>query len=128
MVSVTISIGSNCGDRNSLIEEAINWLEKILMQTKCSAVYETPCALKAGKPYLNAVLRGFYPGDGIELESLLKEKEKNMGRDSKCRERGDVPIDMDIVICAGDIVKEWDYRQKFFQIGFKEIEGEGNTK
>lgn len=91
------------------------------MQTKCSSIYETPCALESGKQYMNAVISGFYQGDGIELGDILKEKEHEMGRTSECRGKGLVPIDLDIVVMNGDIVKPWDYRQKFFRIGYDEI-------
>lgn len=121
MVSVVIGIGSNCGSRIDLVNEAIGWLKTILVQTKCSEVYETSCALKTGKPYMNAVIRGYYQGTGIELEDLLKDKERVMGRSSKCREKGEVPIDLDIVICNEEVLKPWDFRQKFFQIGYSQI-------
>lgn len=121
MVSVVISIGSNCGDRKALVMEAIDWLHSLLMQFQSSSVYETPCAKLEGRRYMNAVVRGFYEGDGIELESILKDKEHQMGRTSECRNRGDVPIDMDIVLLNNDITKPWDYRQKFFKIGFDQI-------
>ena len=123
MISVTIGIGSNCGNRKSSVKHAVDWLKSILMQTKCSEIYETPCALKIGKPYMNAVITGFSSGDGFQLEDLLKDKEREMGRNKRSRLSGDVPIDMDIVICDGEILKEWDYRQKFFQIGYKAIGG-----
>ena len=121
MVSVTISIGSNCGDRKTLVKEAMEWLKTILVQVKCSDIYETPCVLKTGEPYMNAVVSGFYQGIGYDLEDSLKTKEKEMGRTAECRERGDVPIDLDLVICDGDIVRPRDYKQKFFQIGFSQL-------
>lgn len=119
MIKVVIGIGSNCGDRKAKVEEGLEWLKSQLMQTKSSTIYETPCALKAGKPYMNSVIFGYFSGDAFQLENLLKEKEESMGRDSECRKRGDVPIDMDIVICDNEIYKEWDYRQKFFRIGYE---------
>lgn len=121
MISVTISVGSNCGDRTMLVEQALEWLETVLFQTQKSDIYETPCALKTGNPYMNAVIKGFYQGDGFQLGELLKDKEHEMGRTSHCRLRGEVPIDMDIVIIDQEVIKEWDFRQKFFRIGFDEI-------
>ena len=121
MVEVTISIGSNCGDKAKNVADAISWLKSILIQTRCSSIYETPCALDSGKQYMNAVISGFYQGVGYDLEDKLKEKEHEMGRNSECREKGLVPIDMDIVIMDGEIVKPWDYRQKFFRLGLSEI-------
>ena len=121
MISVVLGIGSNCGDRELLVRRAIDWLKGVLIQSECSSIYETPCAMKCGKPYMNAVMKGFFSGDGFQLEEMLKDKEREMGRDASCRERGDVPVDMDIVILDGEVVKEWDYRQKFFTIGYSEI-------
>ena len=121
MISVVISVGSNCGERQVNVENAISWLKSILMQTECSDIYETPCAKSIGKPYMNAVIKGFYQGDGMQLEELLKDKEYHMGRTSECRGKGEVPIDMDIVILNGDIAKPWDYRQKFFQLGYSRL-------
>ena len=123
MISVILSIGSNCGDRKHFVEEAIQWLKTLLIETKHSEIYETPCALKQGKPYINAVMEGYFSGDAFQLNELLKDKEKEMGRTSKCRENGDVPIDIDIVICDRVIFKEWDYRQKFFRIGYEQLGG-----
>lgn len=121
MVSVVISIGSNCGNRQSNVEEGLIWLKSILMNPKCSEIYETPCALKTGKAYLNAVISGVYEGPGYELDDRLKIKEHEMGRDKNCRDKGDVPLDMDIVIENREVIKDWDYRQKFFQIGYQQI-------
>lgn len=121
MVNVVISVGSNCGDRKKSVEETIEWLKSILSQVQCSSIYETPCAKHTGIPYMNVVISGFYQGQGFELEDLLKEKEHQMGRNTECREKGLVPVDIDIVILDGDITKPWDYRQKFFQIGYSQI-------
>lgn len=121
MVSVVIGVGSNCGDREKSVKDALKWLQTILMQTENSDIYETPCALKAGKPYMNAVIKGFFQGDAFELDEMLKDKERQMGRNSESRARGDVPIDMDIVVCDGNVFKEWDFRQKFFRIGYSQL-------
>ena len=121
MISVILGVGSNCGDRKASVEKAIDWLKTVLMQVEVSDIYETPCALKAGKPYFNAVVKGFYEGDAFQLEDLLKDKERQMGRTAACRESGDVPVDIDLVVCDGVIIKKWDYRQKFFQIGLNQL-------
>ena len=70
---------------------------------------------------MNAVVSGKFEGTFDELDIILKNYEKEEGRDKQCRQRGEVPIDIDIVIAEETIIKEWDYRQKFFQIGFSEI-------
>ena len=121
MITVVLGIGSNCGDRVRNVEKAMDWLSTVLAVEEHSAIYETPCAKKIGRPYMNAVVSGKFEGTSDELDLILKNYEKEEGRDKRCRERGDVPIDIDIVIAEETIIKEWDYRQKFFQIGFSEI-------
>ena len=121
MISVVLSVGSNCGDRVSLVTEALAWLKNILIQPESSDIYETPCAKIKGRPYINAVIKGFYQGDGFQLQEMLKEKEHEMGRNAQCKEKGEVPIDIDIVVMDGEIIKEWDYRQKFFSIGYSQL-------
>lgn len=120
-MEVVLGLGSNYGERRKNIISIISWLEGILLNMKKSRIYETPCALKSGRPYMNAVVLGDYTGTIVDLNQILKEKEIEFGRDDEGRSRGDVPIDIDIVIANGDIIKEWDYRQKFFQIGYQEI-------
>lgn len=123
MVSVVISIGSNYGDRKASILYAIEWLRKeVLSQMKVSDIYETPCALNGDKTYLNAVVSGYYQGTGIDLEDLLKDKEHKMGRTFALREKRLVPIDIDLVVMNGSVVKDWDFRQNFFQIGYNQIQ------
>ena len=109
------------------MEDGIKWLESILSQVRRSSIYETSCARHSGKPYINAVVEGYFQGNGLELEDLLKKKEKEMGRTIACREKGDVPIDMDIVMMDGEILKPWDFRQKFFQIGFSQLNDSAGT-
>lgn len=121
MISVVVSVGSNCGDRLQSVTRAIDWLKTVLIQVKVSDIYETPCATGGSAPYMNAVLQGFYQGTGIDFEDLLKEKEREFGRTDKCREKGEVPVDIDLVICDGTVYKEWDFRQKFFKIGYSQL-------
>ena len=120
-MNVVIGVGANCGDRKVAVENALCWLHSQLRESEASAIYETPCARKTGKEYMNAVIAGVYPGLLEQLQDSLKEYEEKMGRTSECRERGEVPMDLDIVICDNSVVKEWDFRQRFFIIGYEEI-------
>ena len=121
MINVVISIGANCGNRREAVGEAIRNLREILQEFRCSEIYETPCAGREGRPYVNAVVSGMFNAGKEQLEKILKAYETDYGRDAACRERGDVPIDIDIVMVNGEILKAWDFRQKFFQIGFRQL-------
>lgn len=118
MVNLVVSIGSNCGDRKGSVAGAKRWLQTLLLDFRESEIYETPCALREGPNYANSVVSGIYIGSLSSFEEKLKNYEISKGRDEACRKKGDVPVDIDVVIADGKILKPWDYKQKFFQIGF----------
>lgn len=121
MAQVVLGIGSNCGNRLENVANTLRWLSDILGDFKFSKIYETPAVGKTSNPYLNAVCIGQFGGKIEVLNKILKTKEIDMGRNEECRMRGDVPIDIDIVMADEEIIKEWDYNQKFFRMGYKEI-------
>ena len=117
-----LSIGSNCGNREKAVEDAIIWLSEKLNGIKSSPVYETACACKSGRPYMNAVVVGTTNLSLKDFDFILKGYELSYGRDASCRERGDVPIDIDIVVADGTVLRSWDYRQRFFTLGLEFLE------
>lgn len=118
---VVVSIGSNFGDRKSMVGMAIDWLSKELSDFRSSRIYETPSEGHVGSNYMNAVCEGVTRMSRENLENLCKEYERCAGRDSECRAKGNVPIDLDIVIYDGEVVRPTDYRRSFFKIGFGEL-------
>ena len=121
MIEVVLSLGSNCGDKLTNIYTALNWLSGLLENIVSSTIYETPCARMSDCTYMNAVVRGLYRHDTRQLDILLKQYEIEAGRTAERREKGEVPVDLDIVIADGEIIKEWDFRQKFFKTGYDQL-------
>jgi len=124
MTEVWLSLGSNCGDRKKNVSDAMSWLPDALDSFACSDIYETPEIHGIGDPYYNAVIRGISSRGFYELNRLFKEYELSSGRDSASRERGDVPIDIDIVVWDKDIIRPKDFYHSFFQIGYMQIQSE----
>lgn len=118
---VVLSLGSNHGDRYANIEEAITWCAGKLNGIKVSSIYETPEIHGIGDPYLNAVVIGESCLSFEELTAATKEFERTHGRDAEARHRGEVPIDIDIVIWDEAIIRPLDFSRQFFQIGYLEI-------
>lgn len=116
-----LSFGSNCGDRGENVHKALDWLIRNFSESRVSEIYETPEIHGIGNPYMNAV--GICKVDCSlpELIALTKEYENENGRDSACRQRGDVPIDIDIVLWNEEIVRPLDYSSSFFKIGYSMI-------
>lgn len=120
-VEVLLSVGSNCGDRYSQVVAGIKLLSRILHDVKVSTIYSTGDCHGGPREYFNAVVKGSTSIDIDALECLCKEYELSMGRNLEARARGDVPIDIDIVVYDKEIIRQKDFRQNFFQIGYQEI-------
>ncbi|MCH5245593.1 MAG: 2-amino-4-hydroxy-6-hydroxymethyldihydropteridine diphosphokinase [Muribaculaceae bacterium] len=121
-----ISIGSNSDDRSQKVELAIEFLREILRDTHVSTVYESEAFNHNDKaPYTNAVVVG---KTVITMETLnlsLKEFETQSGRDSTARANGIVPIDLDIVIWDGRIIRNDDFERPYFNVGYRELLSKG---
>lgn len=106
--------------------EKLRWacqrLSSEFQDFNCSAFYETPAVgHKASGTYLNAVAEATTETNMEQTEALLKRLEIEAGRDAEARARGEVPLDIDIVIWDGEIVRHRDYSQSFFQIGYRSL-------
>lgn len=120
---VTLSLGSNNGDRTAFVSDALGWLHRILSVINHSSIYETPELHGKGAPYMNAVVTGETDKEFSILNNAIKQYECSCGRNAETRKRGIVPIDIDIVIWNGEILRPADYNHSFFRIGFEECVG-----
>lgn len=119
VLRVVLSIGSNC--RYEEVGIAMLWLDSILSDCEMSHEYLTPALQGYGPQYTNAVVSGCTSMTYDELDRLLKQYEREHGRDEAARERGDVPVDIDIVVWDGEVVRPRDFRHDFFQIGWRTL-------
>ena len=116
-----LSLGSNDGDREQHLINALNYLAEVCDSIYSSTHYASP-ALGGGKPhYLNSVAMVEYAGSAAELDALLKEMEKAEGRDETARREGRVPLDIDIVMDGRQILRPKDYALYFFRRGYEEL-------
>ena len=118
---VTLSFGSNHGDRMRNVAAAIGWFQTVATGCRVSSIYETPDVTGHGAPYMNAVASGCTELDYCALNRLAKDFEVEYGRDADCRKRGVVPIDIDIVIWKSETLRPLDFSREVFQIGYREI-------
>lgn len=119
---VVLSLGSNVPARHEMLMAGLVWLrEHGLEGMRCSTLYTTP-ALHPGKPeYMNAVVAGSIALHRDALNAALKRYEATCGRNDDMRCRGLVPIDIDIVMWNGAVLRNQDFQQQFFQIGWTQI-------
>lgn len=118
-MNLVLSIGSNLSSDN--VAEAILWLRGRLSKMEVSRIYETPAVKGGMRSYSNAVVSGETYIELEDFNALLKKYEENCGRTPETRLRGDVVIDIDIVVCDGEILRPWDFRQNFFRIGYASL-------
>lgn len=122
MERAIFSIGSNCGNREANVQEAILWLSEMLSECKISHIYATPDAHGGARQYINAVVAGECLLTREDMEIACKRHEEECGRTPEARAVGDVPIDIDIVIWGNVIQREKDFKADFFQLGFRRIQ------
>lgn len=123
-MEAVLVLGSNTGNRQGFILDAIRFLEgcgRIIHKTD---IYESPDCLGSGRRYMNAVVVLLSSLDEAALNCRLKAFEAACGRDDNCRLQGLVPIDIDIVVCDGVVRRPDDFNASYFRKGFSGIMSE----
>ena len=118
---VVVSLGSNYGERRHHIERAVRQMKILLGDRRVSDIYETPEIHGVGAPYLNAVIIGETRHPYDVVHAMTKVWEKAQGRSDEMRARGDVPVDIDIVVWDGEVIRRRDFEQTFFKIGYDQL-------
>ena len=113
IVPVYLSLGTNQGDRQAQIEEALTRLDKALGRhfEVCSSIIETPAWGFEGPDFLNCVVRYRTARQPRTLLRICKQIERAMGRrdapeyDADGRRiYHDRPIDIDILLYGDERV------------------------
>ncbi len=107
---VAVALGSNTGDRLTLLREAVRRMEAqdLLRDLRCSHAYETPPErADDGGPFLNAVVAGATRHSAGDLLAGLLELERAMGRVRHAGVHGGPrPIDLDLVLFGHRVHRE----------------------
>ena len=109
MIDVYLLLGSNLGNRELFLAQAVEAIEKAIAPIiKRSAVYQTPAWGKTDEPdYLNQVL--LLPTDmpAREILNTILAIELQMGRERK-EKWGSRTIDIDILLYGDEVINEPD--------------------
>ena len=98
MASIFLGLGSNLGDRESYILQAISYLSPEVHVGQISSIYETePVGYNKQPWFLNIACSGYTNLNPKPLLNHVKQIEKRMGRLSNFR-NGPRIIDIDILI------------------------------
>ena len=107
MSDVFLLLGSNLGDRQGYLQQAIAYIEKeIAPVIHSSSVYETQSWGKTDEPdYLNQVIQLQTDVSASEILRKILNIEKIMGRKREVK-WGSRTIDIDILFYGSEIIKE----------------------
>lgn len=110
MSIVYLCLGSNMGDRFSLLQNAVNLfsLSDSCSIIRTSALYETePWGYKNQEWFLNIIVEIKTSLNPQELLSKCQEIENFLGRDRNCEVRwGERTVDVDILFYGKEIINE----------------------
>lgn len=121
MNSLVISIGSNSRDRSWQIEHGIAWLKHTLSNTRVSSIYNSVAVNEHESDYLNAVMYAHTRMSLEDITALLKKYETVCGRTPASKLEGVIPMDIDIVLWNGEVIRQRDFAQQYFQRGWQEL-------
>jgi 2-amino-4-hydroxy-6-hydroxymethyldihydropteridine diphosphokinase len=107
LTTAYIGLGSNVGDRETMIAEAVDRLGQ-LGQVRVSTIRETdPVGLTEQPKFLNAVAAVETDLDAGELLGRLLEIERDLGRERSSEQRwGPRTIDLDLLLYGDDVIGE----------------------
>lgn len=99
-----LSIGSNLGNRENNVREAIERLESIGTVMSTSSLYETEPVEFIDQPmFLNAAVKFSTSRSPMELITRLLQIEKGMGRE-RTQKKGPRTIDLDILLFGEQVI------------------------
>lgn len=127
MNNVVISIGSNSSDRQWQLDYAIRHLKSKFKSVSVSSIYESSAQNGKDAPYLNAVMVGETNMDLDKTTAFCKQWETLCGRTPASKLEGVIPIDIDIVVWNGDVVKETDFLFPYFTRGYHQLVAAGKV-
>lgn len=121
MNKLIISLGSNSSDRQWRMEQAVKHLEQILTKTVMSDVYESPAHNGVDAPYLNAVMLASTTKSFEEVNAAFKQWEIACGRTPASKMQGVIPIDLDVVVWNGEVIRVSDYSRDYVSKGVAQL-------
>lgn len=116
-----LSIGGNAPGSCMLLGKVCDMLEREFMVTGMSDIYTTQALNGLAPDYYNAVVRIDSPVPHDILNLRFKQMERELGRRPEDKATGIVPVDIDIVVCDGEVVRPRDFGARHFRIGYEDL-------
>lgn len=113
MNTCVVLLGSNVACGKEIIESFIQRSGDMII--KSSEIY------RDNNNYYNSVIQIVTSLSMNELVARFKTEERNNGRLPDSKATGIIPLDIDIVIFNGCVIRSNDYNQPYFQRGYKQL-------
>lgn len=111
-----LCLGSNWGCEAN-ISSADDLLRGYFRSIRFSeSVYTEPIGLAGSGPFLNQVAFVSTDAPLEEVRQALKTMEKQLGRRPESKEMGQIPIDIDLLLWNGEILKPADWEKDYVQL------------
>ena len=113
--NVILCLGSNT-DCEANLKSAVSLLRAYFGSIRFSeAIYTEPIGLSDSGLFLNQVA---VAGTNASLEEAM---EKRLGRMSDSKQKGKIPIDIDLLLWNGTILKPADWEKEYVQLLFRSV-------
>lgn len=119
--NVILCLGSNT-DCEANLKSAVGLLRGYFGTIRFSeAAYTEPVGLPGSGLFLNQVAVAGTEASQEEVERALKDMEKRLGRMPDSKQKGQIPIDIDLLFWNGTILKPADWEKEYVQLLFRSV-------
>ena len=104
MTKVAVALGTNLGDRERTLRDAIHALSSVLTNIRSSSFHDTaPVGVEPQPRFLNAAVTGDAALTAADVLAALLEIERRFGRE---RSRAGAPrtLDLDLILCGETVL------------------------
>ena len=119
--NVILCLGSNT-DCEANLKSAASLLRAYFGSIRFSeAIYTEPIGLSDSGLFLNQVAVAGTNASLEEVRRAVKAMEKRLGRMSDSKQKGKIPIDIDLLLWNGTILKPADWEKEYVQLLFQSV-------
>ena len=126
-VTCYLGIGSNMAPRLRRLDDALTALASVVNIEDASAAVESDDHTGRGPAYLNMAVRCTTDMSLDELNTALRDLERRLGRRPDSKERGQMPVDIDIVEYDGRVVSHDDFERQYFATCYRQLNSRINN-
>lgn len=121
MTECILTFGSNCPERERMMEIAGRWIDSTFGTAVSSGVYSTRALNGKSPDYLNMVVCIETELSAEKLICLGKEFERQCGRTRESKLSGIVEMDVDVVRFGSIVLRPEEFTRTYFMTGYEKI-------